>query len=741
MLRNDEVLAQLGRILDSPVFANAARSKQFLEYCVNCTLRGERSQLKETTIAVEVFLREASYDPKVDPIVRVHARRVREKLEQYYRTAGRGDPISIELPKGSYVPQFVLSGNETVPVQVAPPQVEQPRLVELPRSIPVVEEVLPPRVEAHRRRSASFFLRWPLVLILIAVIAVSFWAWKGRAVRTRELDTLQPLSQLPPNITEASWSPDGRMIAYVRRDGDSRDTAVFVQEMQNGHEPKRLGDGHAAEYRPVWSPDGRQVAFIRMLDGTRFQIVRHDLASGAETPSRPFVNFFPLRVDHPTLDWSPDGNSLLTAEQTSPGAPVRLILMRISTGERSYLTSPPIGSSGDIEAKFSPDGRLVAFRRGGMGDLYVVGAGGEKDGKAERLTFDTRGVHGIAFTDGGQSILFGTHRSGNDTFSIYKIPVHGGPIVPVTPKGFAAMNPSATKEGGFSLEHTEIATQLMERGRGETAETELLPSGGVDGAPSYSPDGNSVAFLSSRSGEIELWDYRRGSAKPEQLTSYHGSGFLFLPRWAPDGRSIVFNFRKDGATNITVYDLASRQLRNLTSTQTRDYNPVFSRDGKYIFYSSNEDGAPRFWRMAVDGHTPAEPLFTEAVANFAPSADGQWLYYLDNKQPLGLCRLNLQDGTTQEVFTTDARPALVNSLVVTAEGIYLAVARGEGSEISIDRIDPVTFQAQTAWKFPSFREISAEISQAFDVSPDGKRLLTTHLVKYNSGLFLATDLH
>src|ERR1700722_1765557 len=118
MPRNEEVLAQLERILDSPVFANAARSKQFLEYCVNCSLGGERSQLKETTIAVEVFLREASYDPKVDPIVRVHARRVREKLQQYYRTVGRGDPISIELPKGSYVPLFAWSKERViVPVQ------------------------------------------------------------------------------------------------------------------------------------------------------------------------------------------------------------------------------------------------------------------------------------------------------------------------------------------------------------------------------------------------------------------------------------------------------------------------------------------------------------------------------------------------------------------------------------------------------------------------------------------------
>lgn len=65
--------------------------------------RGEASQIKETTIAVAVFQRAADYDP----IVRVHARRVRERLDLYYRTTGTHDPITINLPKGGYVPSML----------------------------------------------------------------------------------------------------------------------------------------------------------------------------------------------------------------------------------------------------------------------------------------------------------------------------------------------------------------------------------------------------------------------------------------------------------------------------------------------------------------------------------------------------------------------------------------------------------------------------------------------------------
>src|SRR5580693_1616572 len=99
MVEDAEVDSQLRRILESAAFAASARSAQFLQFCVERSRQGQTSQLKETTIALEVFNRPADYDPKSDAIVRVHARRVRDKLDLYYRTFGANDPIRIDLPK------------------------------------------------------------------------------------------------------------------------------------------------------------------------------------------------------------------------------------------------------------------------------------------------------------------------------------------------------------------------------------------------------------------------------------------------------------------------------------------------------------------------------------------------------------------------------------------------------------------------------------------------------------------
>lgn len=728
MVQKDEVMAQLDRILTSSVFANSERSKEFLKYCVNHGLHGEVSHLKETTIAVEVFLREASYDPKSDPIVRVHARRVREKLEIYYRTTGRRDPIAIGLPKGGYVPQF-LRLNEEHPEQQPEVRLSEEHLVAVSPSVSFDSTM----TRKHRLSIYAFVL-----VVLLAVLGgmLAIWHWKERTSETIALRSLQPISDLPSDAQDVSWSRNGKEVAFVQLDAAHR-PYLSILNLSAPQSPQRLPSKALADYRPVWSPDNRQLAFIRMLDDVHFVIVRRNIATGAEETSRSFVTYFPLSVSHPTLDWAPDGQSLLTAEQISPDVPMRLVVMNVQDGKRRYLTSPPIGSSGDIEAKFSPDGRYVAFRRGGLGDLYRIDIAGERSAHATRMTFDNRGVRGITFADGGRSILFGTDHSANEMFTIYKIPAAGGVAIPVTPKGFAAVDPASLEDGAFSFRHVELETQMVEITKNEATGSPVLSGASIDEYATFSPDSNTIAFISTRSGSAELWLKHRGSEAPERTTHFDGQGFLFEPHWSPDGDRITFSFRKDGATNVMVYNVLTHELKRVTDTTNRDFNPIFSRDGRSIFFSSNADGTSRIWRIDVEGKQPPEPLFTEAVANFASSFDGQWLYYLDNRQQLTIFRISLLDGTTQEIYRTDARPALVNSLVVTPEGIYLAVSHLNEQEIRIDRIDPVSFLAKTVWRIPGYVDASILGSQSFDVTSDGSQLLTTRVLRHSSNHFLS----
>lgn len=107
-LPTESIRTQVEKILASQSFTEAERLKRFLRFTVDLTLEGGGSQIKEYLLGVEVFGRQESFDPRTDPIVRVQAGKLRSRMEKYYTTEGRKDPVIIEYPKGSYIPIFKL---------------------------------------------------------------------------------------------------------------------------------------------------------------------------------------------------------------------------------------------------------------------------------------------------------------------------------------------------------------------------------------------------------------------------------------------------------------------------------------------------------------------------------------------------------------------------------------------------------------------------------------------------------
>jgi tetratricopeptide (TPR) repeat protein len=115
-----EIRAELDLILRSRAFIQSHRIRRFLQFVVEESLLGQPHRLKEYLIGLEVFDRREAFDPRVDSIVRVEARRLRYKLEEYYRLEGREDSVRIVLRKGSYVPIFEYRNSSNGGSPVAP---------------------------------------------------------------------------------------------------------------------------------------------------------------------------------------------------------------------------------------------------------------------------------------------------------------------------------------------------------------------------------------------------------------------------------------------------------------------------------------------------------------------------------------------------------------------------------------------------------------------------------------------
>jgi TolB-like protein len=119
----DAARSHLEKVLASPCFARNERLSRFLRFIVERHLEGQDRELKETLIAIQVFGRKPDYDPKLDSIVRTEATRLRARLAEYYAGEGSSDPITIEMPKGAYVP--VVSENKHGLSATAPSRTRQ----------------------------------------------------------------------------------------------------------------------------------------------------------------------------------------------------------------------------------------------------------------------------------------------------------------------------------------------------------------------------------------------------------------------------------------------------------------------------------------------------------------------------------------------------------------------------------------------------------------------------------------
>jgi hypothetical protein len=152
---------QLDRLLANVHFSNSKRFPSFLRFIIHEELEGRGDQLKERTLGIEVFGRDASYDTTSDPIVRVTAAEIRKRIAQYYQEPGHADELRISLPSGSYIPHF-----EWPHIEVAPAL--QLEILSSPQSLPLsplMATVSDHPASRSRNRILSIF---GVLLVLVA---------------------------------------------------------------------------------------------------------------------------------------------------------------------------------------------------------------------------------------------------------------------------------------------------------------------------------------------------------------------------------------------------------------------------------------------------------------------------------------------------------------------------------------------------------------------------------------------
>jgi hypothetical protein len=247
-----EVRTQLEKILASDIFARSERLSSFFRYIVERTLEKNGHTLKERVIAQDVFGR-LDFDSAADPIVRVEARRLRDKLREYYAGTD-GEPVLITVSKGSYVPSFE----------------RNPSM--MPVSVPGMEKREPIHLSPSRRWRLQVF--FPATVLVVVLAGVAGWyvvrPHPPTPVRVRRL------TSLPGNESFASLSPDGNFVVFAWNSGGPADLYTKPVDSES---ISRITETPESELSPAWSPDGREIAFVR---GGKGVFIIAALGGGAE---------------------------------------------------------------------------------------------------------------------------------------------------------------------------------------------------------------------------------------------------------------------------------------------------------------------------------------------------------------------------------------------------------------------------------------------------------------------------
>ena len=225
----EQIRNALARILSSEGFSASVRNRRLLEYVVGETLAGRADRIKAYTLATVVFERGPDFDPQLDPVVRLEASRLRKALEHYYLTAGKDDPVRIDIPKGSYIPVFEAAAAAVPPAAAPAPVVPRDR-----------------RRWGWRGSSRMPAFAAAALVVLVAVVLIArpdLGGWRSAALQESGTPERRPAIFVLPFESDADAS--GSNLAYGLTVGVISDLARFKNILVYGAETTYDDRSHA----------------------------------------------------------------------------------------------------------------------------------------------------------------------------------------------------------------------------------------------------------------------------------------------------------------------------------------------------------------------------------------------------------------------------------------------------------------------------------------------------------------
>jgi serine/threonine protein kinase len=591
---------------------------------------------------------------------------------------------------------------------------------DLARDLASIRDHLSDATTSGQMPQAARATRRPKWLIS-AVLALSGMILGGALVgwlRTEPVATPPTLRYLTfsGNDFAPSVSPDGRTAAFVSgRDGSFR---IWLKQLESGSEtvltpgpdddsPRFSPDGawvmfihnHAAYRIPSlggeprrlldnvddadWSPDGRQIAFVRLASAGK-NSTEIGVASVQDGASRVIHQAENENLRAPS--WSPDGSTIALVAQPVgvAGAPVRSLLLVSADGHQVRELRCPVPGGGLSGVAWTRDSRQVVY-------------------EVPESPADVGGAQTTSVGSAGHVLLQDVTSGKARTLFAVQAPVSRVEIAGPGRVIFDSLTERDNVKYFSSAPGEPLTGRWLTRGNS------------IDRQPFYSPDGESVVFSSSRSGDVDIWEVSTKTSALRRLTDHPASDWdPFITR---DNQHLVWSSNRSGNFEIWIAERDGSSPRQVSHDGYDAENPVVTPDG-WVVYASGQPQHPGLWKVRLDG-TDAKLVVPGPAAWPDVSPDGKYALYHVTTTSLraDIYVVRLADGTPVDFHARGQRARFAG------DGRSIIYIRDQGTDIV--RQDFLSGPGTPVKVLvPAAPDLFTE---TFHMTPDGKSVVASYM--------------
>jgi len=362
------------------------------------------------------------------------------------------------------------------------------------------------------------------------------------------------------------------------------------------------------------------------------------------------------------------------------------------------------------------------------------------NGSAKRIEIPFGGI-GLAWAPDGREILVSDRAAFGRTTGLWRAPVESG-----QPSRIAGLDDVGSSFGSsfavFAPSHRLAYTRsLLDENiwslTGAT-KTQLIAGTGRDFNGQFSPDESKIAFVSDRTGTLEIYASDAQGGHPIQLTSFKNAATDSV-HWSPDGRELIFAVLQNQNRDLYAVSPEGGPVRRLTNEPSDEARPSYSMDEKWIYFRSNRSGKDEIWKMPRGGGAAIQ-LTQGGGFEAMETLDGKTLYFARVRNGSGLWSMPSGGGAAQAVPGLES--AGFGRWAITQDGVcYLDIPAPGSAGQSITRI--VCWSSSTG-KLSQMGLVDKPIRisiPAFSVSRDGRRFLWHQTDLQDADLMLVENFH